>query len=94
MGQKLSGDVIPITDLKLNPGRVVKHAATVNRPALLTKRGHGVAGTQSLRDSEIAEKERLFRQSVIAGLTDLEPSREVSLVCCPRNTHTIECGRP
>ncbi|MGD9604443.1 MAG: prevent-host-death family protein, partial [Gammaproteobacteria bacterium] len=26
MGTKFSEDVIPLTDLKVNPGRVVKHA--------------------------------------------------------------------
>jgi len=79
MGPKFSEDVIPLTDLKLNPGRVVEHAAAVHRPVLLTKRGRGVAVVQSVNDYEIAEEERSFMRSVIAGLADLESGREVSL---------------
>ncbi|MCY3640932.1 MAG: type II toxin-antitoxin system Phd/YefM family antitoxin [Gammaproteobacteria bacterium] len=79
MGPKFSEDVIPLTDLKLNPGRVVEHVAAVHRPVLLTKRGRGVAVVQSVSDYEIAEEERSFMRSVIAGLADLESGREVSL---------------
>ncbi|MCY3639814.1 MAG: type II toxin-antitoxin system Phd/YefM family antitoxin [Gammaproteobacteria bacterium] len=79
MGPKFSEDVIPITDLKLNPGRVVEHVAAVHRPVLLTKRGRGVAIVQSVSDYEFAEEERSFMRSVIAGLADLESGREVSL---------------
>ncbi|MXW50267.1 MAG: type II toxin-antitoxin system Phd/YefM family antitoxin [Gammaproteobacteria bacterium] len=79
MGPKFSEDVIPLTDLKLNPGRVVEHVAAVHRPVLLTKRGRGVAVVQSVNDYEIAEEERSFMRSVIAGLADLESGREVSL---------------
>ncbi|MYE22413.1 MAG: type II toxin-antitoxin system Phd/YefM family antitoxin [Gammaproteobacteria bacterium] len=79
MGTMFSEDVIPVTDLKVNPGRVVDHVATVRRPVLLTKRGRGVAVVQSVRDYEAAEEERSFMRSVIAGLADLESGREVSL---------------
>ena len=79
MGPKFSEDVIPLTDLKLNPGRVVEHVAAVHRPVLLTKRGRGVAVVQSVNDYEIAEEERSFMRSVIAGLADLEAGHEVSL---------------
>ena len=79
MGPKFSEDVIPLTDLKVNPGRVVEHVAAVHRPVLLTKRGRGVAVVQSVNDYEIAEEERSFMRSVIAGLADLESGREVSL---------------
>ena len=43
MSTKFSEDVIPITDLKTNPGKVVKHVAEAHRPVLLTSRGRGVA---------------------------------------------------
>ena len=39
MSIKFSEDVVPFTDLKVNPGRVVKHAAKAHRPVLLTSRG-------------------------------------------------------
>ena len=76
---KFSEDVIPLTDLKINPGRVVKHVAQAHRPALLTSRGRGVAVMQSLADFEESEEERAFMRAVVAGLNDLESGREVSL---------------
>lgn len=79
MGTKFSEDVIPLTDLKVNPGRVVKHATDAHRPVLLTSRGRGVAVVQSVHDYETAEEERAFMRAVVAGLADLEAGRELSL---------------
>jgi len=79
MATKFSEDVVPLTDLKINPGRVVKHAADAHRPVLLTRRGRGVAVVQSVSDYETAEEERAFMRAVVAGLADLESGREVSL---------------
>ena len=79
MSTRFSEDVIPLTDLKVNPGRVVKHATDAHRPVLLTRRGRGVAGVQSLADYEAAEEERAFMRAVVAGLADLEAGRELSL---------------
>lgn len=79
MGMKFSQDVVPITDLKINPGRVIRHAAEVHRPVLLTSRGRGVAVVQSVTDYESAEDERSFMRAVVAGLADLEAGRELSL---------------
>lgn len=76
---KFSEDLVPLTDLKVNPGRVVKHAAEAHRPVLLTSRGRGVAVVQSVADYEKAEEERAFMRAVVAGLADLEDGREVSL---------------
>jgi prevent-host-death family protein len=79
VGTKFSEDVIPLTDLKVNPGRVVKHATDAHRPVLLTSRGRGVAVVQSVHDYETAEEERAFMRAVVAGLADLEAGRELSL---------------
>lgn len=79
MGTKFSEDVIPLTDLKVNPGRVVKHATDAHRPVLLTSRGRGVAVVQSVNDYESAEEERAFMRAVVTGLADLEACRELSL---------------
>ena len=79
MGTKFSEDVVPLTDLKVNPGRVVKHAANAHRPVLLTSRGRGIAVVQSVGDYETSEEERAFMRAVVAGLADLESGREVSL---------------
>jgi prevent-host-death family protein len=79
MSTKFSKDVIPLTDLKVNPGRVVKHATEAHRPVLLTSRGRGVAVVQSVSDYEAAEEERASMRAVVAGLADLEAGRELSL---------------
>lgn len=79
MGTKFSEDVVPLTDLKVNPGRVVKHVAEAHRPVLLTSRGRGVAVVQSLTDYEQAREERAFMRAVVTGLSDLESGRDVSL---------------
>jgi prevent-host-death family protein len=79
MATKFSEDVIPLTDLKVNPGRVVKHATDAHRPVLLTSRGRGVAVVQSVTDYEAAEEQRTFMRAVVAGLADLEAGRERSL---------------
>jgi len=79
MGTRFSQDVIPLTDLKVNPGRVVKHATDAHRPVLLTSRGRGVAVVQSVNDYEAAEEERAFMRAVVTGLADLEAGRELSL---------------
>ena len=76
---KFSEDVVPLTDLKVNPGKVVKHVAKAHRPTLLTSRGRGVAIAQSVSDFEAAEEERAFMRAVVAGLSDLESGQEVSL---------------
>lgn len=80
MSTKFSEDVVPITDLKTNPGRVVKHAAEAGRPVLLTRRGRGVAVVQSVSEYEKSEEERAFMRAVVEGLADLDTSREVSLI--------------
>ena len=79
MNIKFSEDVVPLTDLKINPGRVVKHTAETHRPILVTSRGRGVAVVQSVTDFEAAEEERAFMRAVVEGLADLEAGREVSL---------------
>jgi prevent-host-death family protein len=76
---KFSEDIIPMGDLKVNPGRVVKHTSEVHRPVLLTNRGRGVAVVQSLADYEKGEEEKAFMRAVLAGLADLESGREISL---------------
>ena len=76
---KFSEDVVPLTDLKINPGRIVKQVAESRRPVLLTSRGRGVAVVQSLAEFEAADEERSFMRAVVEGLSDLDAGREVSL---------------
>jgi prevent-host-death family protein len=79
MSVKFSEDVVPLTDLKVNPGRVVRQATEAHRPVLLTSRGRGVAVVQSVADFERDADERDFMRAVVAGLADLDAGREVSL---------------
>lgn len=76
---KFSEDLVPLTELKVNPTRVVKHTTEAHRPVLLTSRGRGVAVVQSVDDYEKAEEERDFLRAVVTGLSDLEAGHEVSL---------------
>jgi prevent-host-death family protein len=79
MGTKFSEDIIPLSDLKVNPGKVVSHANEAHRPILLTSRGRGVAVVQALKDYEEETEQRAFMQGVVKGLMDLEEGREISL---------------
>ena len=79
MSVKFSEDIIPLTDLKVNPGKVVKRTNESHRPVLLTSRGRGVAVVQSLDDFEKAEEEKAFMRAVVEGLDDLDNNREINL---------------
>ncbi len=79
MSIKFSEDIVPLTDIKVNPGKVVRHASESHRPVLLTSRGRGVAVMQSLEDYEKAEEEKAFMRAVVEGLSDLENGRKSSL---------------
>ncbi len=79
MGIKFSEDIVPLSDLKVNPGKIISHVAATHRPILLTSRGRGVAVVQSLKDYEEEADQRAFMQGVVKGLMDLEEGREISL---------------
>jgi prevent-host-death family protein len=76
---KFSEDIVPLSDMKVNPGRVVNQVDKTHRPVLLTNRGRGVAVVQSLDDYEAEAEERAFLRDVVQGLMDLEEGREMSL---------------
>ncbi|GAB4253272.1 MAG: type II toxin-antitoxin system Phd/YefM family antitoxin [Thermoleophilia bacterium] len=76
---KFSEDVVPLGDLKVNPGKVVRRADETGRAILLTSHGRGVAVLQGLAAFEAAQEEREFMRAVVSGLADLEDGRELSL---------------
>lgn len=76
---KFSEDIVPLSDLKVNPGKVVSQVDKTHRPVLLTNRGRGVAIVQSLTDYETDSEERSFLRGVVQGLMDLEEGREIDL---------------
>ncbi len=79
MQTKFSEDVIPLSDLKVNPGKVVNRAKDTHRPILLTSRGRGVAVVQGLDDYKKNEEERLFMKAVAQGLMDVKEGKELEL---------------
>ncbi len=79
METKFSEDIVPICDLKVNPGKIIRQIQEAHRPVLLTNRGRGVAVVQSLSDFEAGSEERAFMKGVLKGMVDLEEGREMSL---------------
>jgi prevent-host-death family protein len=76
---KFSEDIVSLSDMKVNPGRVVNQVDKTRRPVLLTNRGRGVAVVQSLKDHEAQTEELAFLRGVVQGLMDLEEGREMSV---------------
>jgi len=76
MQTKFSEDVIPLSDLKVNPGKVVNHTKDTHRPVLLTSRGRGrgrgVAVVQGLEDYENIKEELAFVKAVTQGLMEIK----------------------
>jgi prevent-host-death family protein len=76
---KFSQDIVPLSDMKVNPGRIVHQVDETRRPVLLTNRGRGVAVVQALAEYEAESEERAFLRGVVQGLMDLEEGREMDL---------------
>ena len=76
---KFSEDVVPLGDMKINPGKVVRRVDETRRPVLLTNHGRGVAVVQALSEYEAAEEERQFMRAVVSGLADIDAGRVTPL---------------
>jgi prevent-host-death family protein len=74
-----SEDVVPLGDMKVNPGKIVRRIGETGRPALLTSHGRGVAVVQALSEYEAAQEEREFMRAVVAGLADIDAARVVPM---------------
>jgi prevent-host-death family protein len=79
MQPKFSEDVIPLSDLKVNPGKIVNRAKDTRRPILLTSRGRGIAVVQGLDEYERKEEENEFIRAVAQGLLDIREENEFEL---------------
>jgi prevent-host-death family protein len=79
MNAKFSEDIVPISVLKVNPGKIVKQVQEVHRPVVLTSRGRGVAVVQALQDYEADVERNDFMKAVVKGMVDLEEGREMNL---------------
>ena len=76
---KFSEDIIPLSDLKVNTGKIVNRAKDTRRPILLTSRGRGIAVVQGLDEYEKNEEERAFMRAVAQGLMDIREENELGL---------------
>lgn len=79
MPTKFSEDVISLSDLKVNPGKVINHAKDSRRPILLTSRGRGVAVVQGLEEYEKHGEELAFVKAIAQGLVDIEEGKVLGL---------------
>jgi len=80
MNAKFSEDIVPISVLKVNPGKIVKQVQEVHRPVVLTNRGRAVAVIQALHDYESNLEKQAFMKAVVKGMVDLEEGQDMSLV--------------
>ena len=76
---RFSEDVVPLGDLKTNPGRIVQRTGRSGRPVLLTSHGRGVAVLQSLEAYETRQEQIAFMRAVVDGLADAEAGRVLPL---------------
>lgn len=79
MQTKFSEAVIPLSDLKVNPGKVVSRVNETHRPILLTSRGRGVAVMKGLDDYEKTAEELRFIKAVAQGLADIREGNTITL---------------
>jgi len=79
MKTRFSQDVVPLSDLKVNPGKIVNRAKDTLRSILLTSRGRGVAIVQGLAEYENHEEERAFVKAIAQGLMDVNEGKVLSL---------------
>lgn len=68
---KFPEDIVPLSGLKINPGRIVNQVDNTRRPVLLTNRGRGVAVVQSLKAYEAETEGLSFLRGVVEGLMPL-----------------------
>jgi len=75
MKTKFSRDVVPLSDLKINPGKIINQTKDTHRPILLTSRGRGVAVVQGLDEYENLEEESAFMKAVAQGLMEIKEGK-------------------
>jgi prevent-host-death family protein len=76
---KFSEDVVPLSDLKVNPGKIVNRANDNKHPILVTSRGRGVAVVQGLEEYDMLEEKVAFMQAVAKGLVEVKEGKVTDL---------------
>lgn len=79
MQTQFSEDVIPLSDFKVNPGKVVNHAKDTHRPVLLTSRGRGIAVVKGLDDYEDDKEELQFVKAISQGLMEIKEGQTTDI---------------
>ena len=79
MKTRFSQDIIPLSDLKINPGKIANQAKDSHRPILLTSRGRGIAVLQGLEEFESHEEERAFVKAIAQGLLEVKEGKVQSI---------------
>lgn len=79
MKTRFSQDIIPLSDLKINPGKIANQAKDSHRPILLTSRGRGIAVMQGIEEFENHEEERAFVKAIAQGLLEVKEGKVHSL---------------
>ena len=76
---KFSEDVIPLSELKVNPGKIINRAKNAHRPILLTSRGKGIAVVQGLAEYEESQETHEFMKAITQGLIEIKEGSELEL---------------
>ena len=76
---KFSEDVVPLSELKVNPGKILNRAKNSQRPILLTSRGRGVAVVQGLAEFKENEEKQEFMKAITQGLIEIKEGNELEL---------------
>jgi prevent-host-death family protein len=84
MQTKFSEDVVPLSDLKVNPGKILSRANDNKRPILVTSRGRGVAVVQGLEEYEMREEQVAFMRAVAKGLMEVKEEKVTDLTDAKR----------
>ena len=79
MAVKFSEDIVPISDLKVNPGKIVRQVSESHRPVVLTSRGRSIAVVQSVQDYEAVVDQIEFMKAVMKGMAEIEEGKVFSL---------------
>lgn len=79
MSKEFSKDVVPLSKLEADPGKVIARIQKTRRPTLLTSGGRGVAVVQSVEGSKRSLEELRFVKAVALGLMDAAAGNAVSL---------------
>ncbi len=76
---KFSEDIISLSELKVNPGKIMNRAKSTHRPILLTSRGKGIAVVQGLAEYEENEEKSEFMKAITQGLIEIKEGNEQEL---------------